>query len=221
MKPLVPFLALILLAVSAPCGTPAASSAGEYGFNEPAPSEAVTVSGNVITVGQALGDRMFTSIESRYDARTLTLLSSKRRADCCGMYWNSTVTRNADGSYDIEAQAVPGPHDSEAYKESISHFRAQENAPIIAGSFFFIPWIYHVTHAAHVARVMFDPLRVEYLAISATSPSPFPDSVPTHDKALRISAGNQQTILWYDPCTFALDAFGGYDGAVVRRALLE
>jgi hypothetical protein len=42
-----------------------------------------------------------------------------------------------------------------------------------------------------------------------------------HDKALSVTGDNQSTILWYDPCTFALDAFGGYDGAVVRRALLE
>ena len=117
MKRLVPFLALILLAASPPCGTPAASSAGEYGFNAPAPSEAVTVSGNVLTVSQGLGDRMFTTIESQYDARTLVLLASKRHADCCGMYWDSTITRNADGSYGLEAQVVPGPGDSKAYKE--------------------------------------------------------------------------------------------------------
>ncbi len=221
MKLLIPFLALILLAVSPPCGTPAASSAGEYGFNEPAPSEVVTVNRNVITVDQALGDRMFTTIETRYEVRTLTLLASKRHADCCGMYWDSSITRNADGSYDLEAQIVPGPHGNAVYKESKPHFHPRDNAPIIVGGFFFTPWIYHVTHAEHVARVLFDPLRVEYFVISATQPSPYPDNVPTRDKALRISAGNQQTILWYDPCTFALDAFGGYGGAAVRRALLE
>lgn len=197
MRALYPLLALALLAASPPCGTAAASSAGDYGLGPgPSPAEVVTSDGKVLTVRQALGDRMFTQVVSRYDAATITLLSAERSASCCLTYWHSTVTRNPDGSYDLESQStMPSSHGNDVYKESRPHLEVQGGAPIAVAGLFFIPWMHHVTHTSAVMQIDFDPLRVEYLTISDTSPAPYPTGVPAHDRALRVMVGDQATTL--------------------------
>lgn len=222
MKVLILLLSVVLAAASPRCGTPAASSAGDYGFGQgPPPGETVTVDGSVLTVTETFGDRMFTQIVTRYDAATLMLISAERTASCCMTFWHSSISRNADGSYDLESVTnLPSSQNDDVFKESRPHFRVLGNAPIIVGGLFFIPWIYHVTHASEVARIDFNPLHVEYLSISGTSPSPYPEDVPNSDKALKVSASGQQTTLWYDPCTFTLDAYQSNGYALVRHALL-
>ena len=224
MKALCPLLALLVIGATGPCGTAVRSSAGSYGYlggGGPPPTESVTTDGNVLTVDQALGDRMFTVITSTYDAKTLTLLSSKRHASCCGGYWESTATRNADGTYDVEARSGAG---EDVYRESRPHMRVAGTEPVNIGGFFFLPFMYHVTHAADILQIGFSPIQADDLRIGETAASPYPDNVPTHDKALVVSSAVTQrsTILWYDPCTFALDAYGTRGGRVmVRTAALR
>ncbi|HET9097658.1 MAG TPA: hypothetical protein VFN37_13440 [Candidatus Baltobacteraceae bacterium] len=224
MKALYPLLALLLMGATGPCGTAVRSSAGSYGYLGggfgPAPSENVTSDGNVVTVDQAMGDRMFTVITTRYDAKTLTLLSSKLRASCCGSYWNSSVTRNADGSYDVEAQMTSG---EDVYKESRTRMHVAANEPINIGGLFFLPFMYHATQAAEILQVDFSPIMTGYLRVQQTAAAPYPANVPAHDKALIVTSmrTRRSAILWYDPCTFALDAYGTRDGRVeVRTAVL-
>lgn len=214
-------LALLLLA-AAPCGVNVvSSSAGTYGaagMGGPAIEETVTQDGDVLTVAQGLGDRMFTTITSRYDAKTLTLLSASRHASCCGSYWESSVTRNADGSYDIESvMSMPSPDNKDVLKESRPHFEPFGNAPLLVGGYFFVPWIYHVRKTTQLAYITFDPLRVQYIGIEPAGNTP-PEGVPARDKALRVdSMPGRQTILWYEPCTFALDAYQLNGGRLIIR----
>lgn len=225
MKSLCPLLATALLAATGPCGTAVGSSAGAYGLGPgPLPNESVTSDGKVLTVYQTLGDRMFTQITSVYDPETLTLMSSERRASCCLTTWHSTIARNADGTYDIESRTVaPSPDGKDERRGSSPHLQLQNDYPIIVGGFFFVPWIRHVTKTSEIVRIDVDPLRVQYLAVRDVSPSPYPEGVSAHDKALLVTASpGQATRLWYDPCTFMLDAYGvNNSSAVVRSTLLH
>lgn len=222
MKALYPLVALILLAATPPCGTATGSSAGLYGFGPAPPShEDVTYDGKVLTVHQSLGDRMLTGIDSAYDASTLTLLSSESHASCCGTYWHSTITRNPDGSsYDLESETtMPAPNGDDVYKESRPRWPSPRHAPIIVGGWFFVPWLRHATHASSIVRIAFDPLRVQTLNVSDAIHAPRPYGVPSQDKALLVAAVDQTTTLWYDPCTFTLDAYVVNGSVILRRAL--
>lgn len=221
MRTLFLLLALLLIAASPPCGAPSASSAGNYGTGTGAREE-VTSSDNVLTVDEDLGDRGLTHIVSRYDAVMLRLLSSERTAGYAGRQFVSTISRNTDGSYDLESTTVLNTSQpDDVYNESRPHLKVPADTPVIIGGFFLIPWIYHTKHPSRFLEIGFDPLRADYLSVSDASPSPYPDAVPHRDKALRVSAVGPDTTLWYDPCTFALDAYrsGGY--LIVRSALLE
>lgn len=228
MKALIPLFAILLIG-AAHCGTAAGSSAGSYdypGAAGPAPTENVTSDGKIVTVSQALGDRMFTTNTSTYDSKTFALLSSKQHASCCGSYWNSTVTRNTDGTYDVEAElmsAAPVGKPPDVYKESRPHWNLQGDTPIIAGGLFFVPFLYHMTHAFTIAHLSFSPVKIDFLSVRETPAAPYPDHVPAHDKALLLTTTpNEPAItIWYDPCTFTLDAYGSRNGRVtVRSALL-
>lgn len=225
MKTLCPLLATALLAAAGPCETAVGSSGGAYGLGPgPFPSEWVTSGGKELTVYQTLGDRMFTQITSRYDSATLKLMSSERRASCCLTTWLVTVARNADGTYVIESRTVaPSTGGNEERRESSSRLRLRNDDPIIVGGFFLVPWIRHVTKTSEIARIDVDPLRVQYLAVRDVLPSPYPDGVSVHDKALLVTAARDQaTLLWYDPCTFTLDAYGANsNSAVVRSTLMH
>lgn len=221
-----PLLALALLGATLRCGTVTASSSNAYGLAEgaPSPSESIASDGKVITVDTTLGDRMFTVITSQYDAATLTLLSADRHASCCGSSWRSSIARSADGSYDVESQTLlPSQDGKDALNENRPHFEPDANRPIVVGGLFFVPWLHHATNAPEMVQIAFDPLRTNYLSISDAAAAPYPEDVPTHDKALTvISTANQTTTLWYDPCTFTLDAYGTRNGSiVVRRALIK
>ncbi|HEV3153977.1 MAG TPA: hypothetical protein VGZ02_09255 [Candidatus Baltobacteraceae bacterium] len=170
-----------------------------------------------MTVQQALGDRMFTTITAAYDAKTQALAYLKREANCCGSYWFSSVTRNADGTYDIEAQMTSGQG---VYKESRSHFNGG-TALINAGDFFIVPWMYHVTHIAQIVELSFSPIRTDLIRPEETAAAPFPEGVPSHDGALLLRGVDNKPMgtLWYDPCTFTLDAYKLGAGTVwVRTA---
>jgi hypothetical protein len=221
MRVYVPLLALLLLGASPACPT-APLSAGIYGYLgyvAPPPEESVSIDAQRTTVSQALGDRMFTAITATYDAKTFALLSLHRHASCCGSAWSSDVSRNADGSYDIEAQMRSGP---DVYKESRTHFDPV-NAEINAGGFFIIPWVYHVNHVPQIVQLTFSPIHADFFTIEKADAAPYPDDVPNGDNALVLKAsdGKPAMTLWYDPCTFTLDAYGSREGVVwVRTAAL-
>lgn len=226
MRVFIPLLALTLLGATAPCGT-APASAGTYGYlgyGGPPPVESVVSDAREITVSQGLGDRMFTQIVATYERKTLTLLSLKRHASCCGSYWEATLLRNSDGTYAVEAQMTwPSPNGQDIYKESRAHMYVPPDAIINSGGFFFIPWIYAKKHASEVLELSFSPLRTDLFAITQTPAAPFPENVPVRDKALLLkpTAGGSAITLWYDPCTFTLDAYGSPDSVVhVRTGLL-
>ena len=220
------FLALTLLGASAPCGT-SPISAGSYGYlgdGGPAPAEWVTVDRGALTAHQVVGDRMFTDITATYDAKTLALTSLRRHASCCGSYWQSSVSRNADGTYDVEAQmSSPSPKTDDLYKESRPHMFVAAGTFINTGGFFLVPWAYHVMQLSQILELSFSPLRTDYLSVSQTPAAPYPDNVPTRDKALELNQAvpRQSITLWYDPCTFTLDAYGSRENLVwVRTAVL-
>lgn len=219
-------LAIGLLATHGACGDPAASSTGTFGVGAgvPLPSESVSSDGHTITVDESFGDRMFTTVTSRYDAKTFQLLSSERHASCCGAYWKSSIERNGDASYDIESKTFPPSRDGKDFLlESRPHFETEANRPLIAGSLLFVPWLYHATHSNDLVRISFDPLRTDYIIIADVPGAPYPDGVPSHDKALSVtSISDRPTTMWYDPCTFIVDAYGNRGGSVtIRTALVK
>ena len=213
-------LAVLIFAVLGPCATGPAS-AGSYGYSgqAPEPSESVTANGGRVVVHETLGDRMFTNFVSIYDAKTMTLLSSTRQASCCGSSWNASLDRSWDGTYSIKAQEFTGDG---VYEESLTHFDAGKT-PVVVGGLFLVPWLYHVTKAPQLLQINFSPIRTDLLSVSEATAEPFPESVPKSDKALEVKTSDRKTVttLWYDPCTFTLDAYGTRGGKIeIRNALL-
>lgn len=217
MRVYIPLLALALLGAYARCPT-APLSAGIYGYlgyDGPSPVESVSVDAGRINVRQALGDRMFTALDATYDGKTLALLSMRRHASCCGSSWTSDVRRNADGTYDIEAQMRSG---EDVYEERRTHFNPG-NAEINAGGFFIIPWVYHATHVPQIVQLSFSPIRMDFLWVENADAAPYPALVPERDKALVLKTLDHKSAitLWYDPCTFTLDGYGSRAGVVWVR----
>lgn len=203
------------------CGTPVESTAGGYGSygGGPAPSERVTRDGAALSVDTTLGDRQFTTILSRYDASTLALLSVKMHASCCGSEWSASVTKNADDTYDIETQELMEGND--VLRKSRPHLHVQPHVPITVGGYFFVPFLQHAARASQIARIDLDSAQVQYLTIEPVASPDFPDGVPHADRAERITDGRSTTLLWFNPCTFTLDAYGQPNSvATVRHALI-
>ncbi len=209
---------------AAPCGTTPPIGSSEYGFSTgvPRPGITVTRNGSVLSVVEAFGDRMFTVIRSTYDATTLTLLNSDRHADCCGSAWQSTISRNPDGSYDVEAQTWGLSMDNrDVLKESRPHLSVPPNERLVVGMLLLVPWIYHKTGEKEFETIDFNPLRSRIVDITEVAAAPYPSGVPARDHALRLSSWSQPAMtLWYDPCTFAVDAYGrSSDNAIIRSSL--
>ena len=151
------------------------------------------------------------------DGHTIT----ERHGTCCLGSWNSTITQNANGSYDVESQAWPPSRDGkDVYKESRPNLELQGTPAVVVGSLLFVPWLRNASKASRIVEIVFDPLQIRYLTIEDVSPLPLPDNVPAGDKALTVSIGSSQETLWYSPCTYMLDAYTDGNSIVVRQALL-
>lgn len=176
--------------------------------------------GGILSVDEAFGDRMFTSVRSTYDAGTLSLLTSEREANCCGEYWKSTMRRNNDGTYDVEAET--DVTQSDVLTESRPRYQSYGRA-IVAGMLLLTPWVYYKTHSQYVTTITFDPLRIRDIAITEVPAAPYPEDVPTRDLALKLTPfGKSPMTIWYDPCSFVVDAFGSSaDNAQVRSSLIR
>lgn len=216
-----PFFVALVVAASVTCGTAVESSAGGYGYGPgPAPFENVSISNGVITVDSALGDRQFTTILSRYDAKDMTLLSADMHASCCGSSWSASVRRGADGTYDVETEGSTFADD--VIKTSRPHLHIDSQIPVVIGGLFFAPFLQHATHASRLARIDLDSAQVRYLTIEPAPAVAVPSGVPNVDRVELTRDGDVTTVMWFNPCTFTLDAFGTLDGvSVVRRALID
>lgn len=112
--------------------------------------------------------------------------------------------------------------EKDVHNERRSHFNAG-GATLSAGGFFIVPWMYN----AGVHRILelhFSPIRADVLRIKKSMPAPYPDGVPATDAALTLkgAGGTSLVTLWYDPCTFTLDAYGSRENLVrVRTALVS
>lgn len=205
---------------AAPCGTGPPIGTWTYGLQEPKPSFSIAQRGNVLSVNEAFGDRMFTVFRSTYEADSLRLLTSDRHASCCGEYWNSTIRRNNDGTYDVEAQT--NLTSTDVLTESRPHYQSYGRL-IVAGTLLLTPWVYAKTHTQYIQTVTFDPLSIRDVAITETPAMPYPNGVPKADHAIKLTAfGQPPNIVWYDPCTFVVDAYGrSADHAWVRTSLIQ
>ena len=220
-------LAVVLVA-AAPC-QPVGPPTGRWTYHVPfgpLPSTSIQVNGALIVVSDFAGDRALSSTMSRYDAKALNLLSAEQHASCCGGEWSATVTRGADG-YDVVAkrfaQTAPGKR-----KETTSHVRLPlTDRPVIVNAMALLPWTYHMTHARFVESISLpdasiDSIGSQTLAIVDVADSATPASLPVRDRALRVTReSGDATVLWYDPCTFLVDAFESRTSLVVRSDLIK
>lgn len=90
--------------------------------------------------------------------------------------------------------------------------------PIAVRSLFLVPWIYHRTHARFIGVLSFQPIRVDSADIIATANAARPVGVPADDLALAVTERTRgTTVLWYDPCTFVVDAYDNSATGILRR----
>jgi hypothetical protein len=164
------------------------------------------------------GDRMFTHEEATYDPKTLALRSATKHASCCGATWQGTVTRNDDGTYDITA-GREGP-DRSVYSEELKTYTLPPESLLITGAAS-LPWMIAQTHVSSVYAVRYDPIRVQPEVVSVAKLVP-PSGVPKGDVALVVRNYNDQgpveAYLWYDPCTYVVDAWGPDPDHVTLRS---
>jgi hypothetical protein len=221
---------VVALVAATPC-RPASPPTGRWTYNRftgvPQPSASIKREETAIVVYDFAGDRAFTSTTSRYDAKSLDLLSADQHASCCVGEWSATVTRGADGSYDVVtkrlAQLGPGKP-----KETFGHVRLPPtDRPLIVNAMALLPWIYHVTHARLMESISLPNLSIDSvgsqtLGIVEAADEARPSSLPAGERALRVTreSGNA-TVVWYDPCTFVVDAFESPASLVVRSDLIK
>lgn len=184
------------------------------------PTYSVQRDASEVRVGDMAGDRMFTDSRATYDDTTLALLSYRSHASCCGGTWTSSLTRAEDGSYTIRAQS-DGP--AGIYTEQLRRYSAQPDTVLIAGAGYdLLPWLLAKRPKAHFLQLRVGPIAWAPLEVHAAG-VPRPAGVPVGDRTLEIvtrdAAGiNQVSYLWYDPCTFVLDAEGPRDHPMLRGA---
>lgn len=166
-------------------------------------------SGGIVTVSEQSFDRMFTGSTATYDLATRMLLSGSIHASCCGGRWTSTVARNGDGTYDV-TKVTDTFNLTDA--EHMHYHGLPPGAFVTFGSDRLIPWIVAKQHPAQIYAIDINPLHFRQLTVADSHLAP-PAGVPKGDRVLAMSSwdspqGKRTTYLWYDPCTFSVDAEG-------------
>jgi hypothetical protein len=220
----------VVLVAATPC-RPASPPTGTWTYTRsigrPQPSASIKREGRAIVVHNFAADRAFTSTTSRYDAESLDLVSVVQHASCCAGEWSATVTQSADGSYDVVTKRFTQPGNGKL-KETLGHVRLpRTDRPLIVNSIALLPWIYHATHARSVESVSLpdlaiDSVRTQTLGIAEVAGEARPSGLPAGERALRVTReSGDATVLWYDPCTFVVDAFKIGTSIVVRSELIK
>jgi hypothetical protein len=214
VRHLITLLAIALVAAS-PCATSAPSGRWTFGpriVGAPQPATSIEHAAASIVVSDFAGDRAFTSTTSRYDAVSLALLSGDRHASCCAGEWNATVTRDADGSYDVlTRQLTPGDAGTMKTISQRAHL-PRPARPLVLGATPLLPWIYQVTHARSVDMLELPgPSRTSVVAetvdLAEADGDASPAGLAAGERGLRLTWKSKDSIvLWYDPCTFVVDA---------------
>jgi hypothetical protein len=206
-------LAVALIAVT-PCGT-ASPPVGRWTYrvaDGPAPSGTIRLDGPAIVVSDFASDRAFTTTISRYDAKTLRLISVKQHASCCLTTWNASIVSDSNGAYLITTAS------------GRKHL-AGTREPIVVNAPELLPWLFHRTGAGSMVAISLpnissNGVRVGSIGISEVSNETRPTGVPRFDRALRVTADSGgPTILWYDSCTFVVDAIVKSGSLALRNGL--
>lgn len=93
---------------------------------------------------------------------------------------------------------------------------------MIVNAFELVPWIYHVTHTNKIetvfrSRLTASDITIEILDVIRGSALMKPAGVPSVDDALwLVQKSGKTTTLWYNPCSFSLDAIQKGSSLVVR-----
>ena len=169
-----------------------------------------------ITETDFLGDRMFTLAEGTYDA-SFVLQRSSSHSSCCGGHWSQSLVRNSDGTYDFSSESA-GPTGTHT-----EHLKYQPTGiGIMYDGIGLLPWMISKTHATHVSSMSFNPTSVQQEAISTAHIDP-PDGVPRGDATISVqsSIDGKPFIrsIWYDPCTFVVDAWTAGPSTVYVRSV--
>lgn len=173
----------------------------------PGVTASVDRTATAIGIREALGDRAFTTIDESYDPHSFALLSATRHASCCGSSWDSTVTRNGDGTYAIENRR-DGPFGT--YTERLERAKIPPDAAILIGNQLLAPAI--VERGRHTLLLLaFEPIRlIAETVVRAPRAVDPPARVPPADRLMALQElrfeGSVVTYLWYDPCTLRVDA---------------
>ncbi len=94
-------------------------------------------------------------------------------------------------------------------RESRPHY-VESGDPIIVGHPALVPWLYAERHVRSFFSLSFFPIELKWFTADDAGPKARPDGVPSSDRALKISTNAyppRVTYIWYDPCTYAVDAF--------------
>jgi hypothetical protein len=181
-----------------------------------------------IVVSDFAADRAFTSTSSRYDATTLALLSVNQEASCCGNRWTAALTRAADGSFDADvSRMVPVPGQAMLVEKHDRVHIPPTGRITIVSAMALVPWVYHQLNPTAVETLLLpgsqtDAIDSQTSIIAQADDEDRPPAVPARDRALRLAPKRgSTTVLWYDPCTFVVDALKRGTWVMIRSGLIK
>jgi len=162
---------------------------------------------------------MFTGTTVAYDIASFRVRSAKQGQSCCGVRNQASITQNADGSLDIETEVCCGGDAQDVTRESRAHFAYRNADPVLVASLVLIPWLHVERHVQIMWSLRFFPIEERSLAVNDAPASTPPDRVPKTDLAIDVQDYGFQpnpTRIWYDPCTYVVDAFEGKNYIQIR-----
>lgn len=176
--------------------------------------------GNIVLVDENLGDRMFTSTLTAYDLQNqLHLRSVKQSQSCCGMSRSVTVNTNVDSTYNVQTQYFFNTGTADRAAKRRPHLAYRGDGPLLVGSIAPIPWLFVVKHSVAFSLLTFFPVAITQYRIEYAASRPSLDGLPDSDQGItiRTSTNRDSTTLWFNPCTYVIDAYQSGDGGVLVR----
>src|SRR5262249_23149660 len=111
-------------------------------------------------------------------------------------------------TYHIETQLHGSPN-NDVVRQSRPQFAYTGEAPLIVGPFTLAPWLYSERNVKSLSALTFFPIGVRTYALERAPSTSRPGQLPKSDLGIVLKATDAQgdTTLWYDPCTYVVDAY--------------
>lgn len=179
------------------------------GMTSTAPSATIArdPSGNIVETDVTSESGMTTTTRAVYDAKTLVLLHAASHCDCSGAPFDAMIERNADATYTFEAKTGgSAPKDQKR-----DHVELDQGDLLVAGNELLVPLMAAKLHVTEVDA--FDYMSMELIPeeVESVDGGDRPSGARASDTAVAIKPPREKNehvtrFLWYDPCTYRVDA---------------